>query len=384
MDIFSSFNSQVDDLLQNICKKIQLTKTQYKLAEERYRAVADWLSKESSSIRNVKIDIYPQGSLRIGTTVKPINQEEFDLDLVCQMHIDYTQYKPEFILSTVSNRLEENEAYKKIMTVESRCIRLNYSNDFHLDIVPACPADLNNLNNTGVFIPDIDKAKWRYTDPKGYAEWFDKQKALYIELVEARNIEQLPPDWDNERKAPLQYCIQLMKRYRDIAFENEDEKIKPKSIVISTLAAMSYKHETSITDSLTAIFAYIVDMIEVANPRLIVKNPINSKEDITEAWDKNRIAYNAFCEWIQNFKIKWQKVNQSDNLYIIAPILQSLFGELTNTVLKEQAERVSEARKSNMLGVSNGLSTLRFGDFTASTKSTVSTTAITYNTFFGN
>jgi hypothetical protein len=383
MDIFASFNAQVNDLLQNICRKVQLTKTQFKFAEERYHAVSDWLSRETSFLSKVKLNIFPQGSLRIGTTVRPINQEEFDLDLVCQMQINFKDYAPEYILSTVAKRLKEDETYKDMMTVENRCIRLSYSGDFHLDIVPACPANLSTSQGTGIVIPDKAKKIWRYTDPKGYAQWFEQQKALTIKLAEARNIEPLPLDFDNERKAPLQYCIQLMKRHRDVAFEKKDEEMVPKSIVINTLAAMAYKHEVSVNDSLTDILSDISNKIESAHPRIVIKNPVNSSEDITEAWDRNMAAYDSFCEWIFIFKEKWQKVNSSKDMDTIAALLQSMFGELVNTVIREQAERVAAARRLNKLGVSNGFSMLRFGDSTSSSAGFLGTT-ITHNTFFGD
>ena len=32
------------------------------------------------------IEIYPQGSLSISTTVKPLSKQEYDLDLVCEIN----------------------------------------------------------------------------------------------------------------------------------------------------------------------------------------------------------------------------------------------------------------------------------------------------------
>ena len=384
MNIFESFNTQVDDLLQNICRKVQLTQTQYNLAEKRYKTVAEWLSEETSLLRYSRLSIYPQGSLRIGTTVKPINQEEFDLDVICLLHIDHRQYEPGQILEIVANRLADDDTYKKMMSIESRCIRLNYSGDFHLDIVPACPTDLNNSEKTAIFIPDKDRKQWRYTDPKGYATWFENQKAVRMDFIEAKNIEPLPPDFDDNNKVPLQYCVQLMKRYRDVAFSNEKEDIRPKSIVVTTLAAMAYHHEKSVNNTITYILDEIITKIESARYRLIVKNPVNPSEDISEAWSKNTIAYSAFCEWIYEFKRKWQKINASSDMNVIAPLLRGMFGELADTVIKEQAKRVSEARSTSKLGVSDRTATLRIGDYSKTSSTSAIGTGMTFNTFFGD
>ena len=77
--------NQLDDLLQRVGAKLQISKTQRKLAEERYLTVGTWLSK-GEELGGAEIEIYPQGSLSIGTTVKPLSKQEYDLDLVCQIY----------------------------------------------------------------------------------------------------------------------------------------------------------------------------------------------------------------------------------------------------------------------------------------------------------
>src|SRR5436190_295449 len=77
--------SSLDDLLHRLCIGLQLSPTDYKLAVEHYQAIGRYLQAEGSPIAKYDPDIYPQGSLRIGTTVKPRGRQEFDLDLVCEL-----------------------------------------------------------------------------------------------------------------------------------------------------------------------------------------------------------------------------------------------------------------------------------------------------------
>src|SRR5271167_4992069 len=76
----------LDRHLERLCIILQLTSTQYKDAESKYQAVGKWLSAPGSPLFICAPEIYPQGSMLLGTTIRPWRGEEFDLDLVCQLH----------------------------------------------------------------------------------------------------------------------------------------------------------------------------------------------------------------------------------------------------------------------------------------------------------
>src|SRR4051794_13326726 len=73
--------AQATGLLEYLCQELELSDTQFKLAEDRYGVVGRWLA-DAESIASSSI-IYPQGSIALGTTVRPMGRDEFDLDLVC-------------------------------------------------------------------------------------------------------------------------------------------------------------------------------------------------------------------------------------------------------------------------------------------------------------
>ena len=58
------------------------------LAEEailEYEEVGAWLNDETSALHQYSPRVYPQGSFRLGTPVRPLRPEdEFDIDLVCK------------------------------------------------------------------------------------------------------------------------------------------------------------------------------------------------------------------------------------------------------------------------------------------------------------
>src|SRR5688572_2194411 len=95
---------QLDSLLGRICEELQLPESLHRLAEERYRAVAEWLAARESPLAGWHPEMYPQGSFRIGTTTRPLSGDEYDLDFVCEFHLDTRGVEPASVLNAVEAR----------------------------------------------------------------------------------------------------------------------------------------------------------------------------------------------------------------------------------------------------------------------------------------
>src|SRR6266550_5570474 len=107
-----SFSLQLDDLLDRIGEKLEISPTQHRLAEERYKTIGQWLEANESLLAPFNPVIYPQGSLRIGTTVRPRGRQEYDLDLVCRLLINWCSIaNPVTLLDAVEHRLRQHDIY---------------------------------------------------------------------------------------------------------------------------------------------------------------------------------------------------------------------------------------------------------------------------------
>src|SRR3712207_3431678 len=105
--------TQLDDLLNRIGIKLQLSPTAHDLAAERYKAIAAWLRADGSPLAEYELEIYPQGSLRIGTTVKLRGRKEFDLDFVCEFQVDPSVFPdPIKLLDIIEARLLMHGTYR--------------------------------------------------------------------------------------------------------------------------------------------------------------------------------------------------------------------------------------------------------------------------------
>jgi hypothetical protein len=374
MLLTQSFSYQFDDLLTRICSKLQISPTQHQLAETRYHAIGDWLGADGSRLAKYNPQIYAQGSLRIGTTVKPLFAQEYDLDLVSEIHVDPLLFpNPVDLLNLVEGRLREHKIYKEMIERKNRCIRINYAGDFHLDILPACPDTASGA--TCVVVPDREARCWKHSNPRGFASWFEAT-AAEVQPEFKRLAEPLPEQVAAEDMVVLKLVVQLLKRWRDVAYAKALD-IAPISIVLTTLAGNFYRRQDSVSGALLGILDAIVSALP-ATGRLVVCNPSNPKEDLSERWDKHPEAYGAFCIGIRRFATQWRKLNEQRGIPQIATALEQLFGEtIAKDVISEQAKFIEAERRAGRLAVaatSGGL---------VSTAAAYST-PIRRNTFYGS
>ena len=211
---------QLDDLLYEICEELQLSSSRYKLAQERYKALSTVLESENSPFKLHRPLIYPQGSMRLGTTVHPINGI-FDLDFVLQLARAYREVNPITLLLTLFNFLKQHGKYSNMVTLKKRCVRVTYADSFDMDVLPGC-TDPQGTSNC-IKVPDRETLGWTDSNPIGYAKWFEKRAQLGILKILMARALPLPAQETTEQKRPLQLIVQLLKRWRDLYYQKRED-----------------------------------------------------------------------------------------------------------------------------------------------------------------
>ena len=285
--------------------------------------------------------------MKIGTTVKPFGRDEYDLDFVCEFRFPVNNLQsPLQLLKLLESRLRQHEIYHAIVEMKNRCVRLNYANEFHLDILPACP----NPGEGGscLFVPDRESHSWKHSNPKGYADWFESRCELALKrLIECRRLmakaEPIPPQEAAEEKAILKRVVQLLKQWRDVRYQ-QVPKLARISMVLTTMAAEAYAGERTVTEAMTSMLNNFVSAIASSKPRVYVLNPANPKEDLSER--RNDAAqYRAFVHGIAELHGEWNKALAVTGIQNVSNQMEHLFGEPVKTAVKRQAKTLQELRQ---------------------------------------
>ena len=355
--IFNGRYTLFDDLLRRIAESLQLSKTQRDKAKESYENVSNWLDAPDSHLAKYKPHIYPQGSMALGTSCKPIGRMEYDLDFVLTFALLGKEIDPAWLLGALEHRLRQNGTYKKngMLEVKRRCIRLNYAGDFHMDILPSVPDTFTC--RTCIWVPDITEdapGTWSPSNPLGYVDWFEKQANLVDaqKMLEIMAAKPLPEDQPVDLKPPLKVAVQLLKRHRDIAFQSAPD-LAPISIVLTTLAGDAYCGAYSVGQTIGDVLNYISTQIGNAPGILSVWNPANEGELLSERWDDEPHLYQAFKRWVREALVVWHEMQR-----ITGPELYRRLGELfgedvTHKAINSQAEMLKNMRGDGLLGVSS-------------------------------
>ena len=295
----------------------------YTQATERYEAVGNWLLAEGSSLRASDPVVYPQGSFAIGTVVRPLLGDDYDLDAVVQLADPRQLWTPATLKSSVGERLQEHATYRRLLQGEGRrCWTLNYSavdarHGFHLDLLPSVPSATQpsqtgrpdqsvtpNASVTAIAITNRVsplKVEWCESDPKGYAAWFERRMIPLTErndMFAGDRLAGVEAVRQVTSRTPLQYVIQLLKRHRDVLFLGKGEHA-PISIIITTLAAMAYEGEDTIEGALLGVVSRLGRGIEQRAGEIFIRNPVRPTENFADRWRGDPKKVTAFTSWVQ-------------------------------------------------------------------------------------
>ena len=307
-----------DELLAIIASNLELDETRKEKMRTAYKAVTDVLKADPDFFKNIQIYVYEQGSLRIGTTVKPLPGKEFDLDIVLRINDSYLNYTPQQIYDELYRVLANHDTYRPLLEKKKRCIRVNYKSDFHMDILPGCM--ITSDNDRIMIAEDEKRLLWSRTSPEGYAEWFDTisnrkrgfflLESMYGALVKAEvETRELPKDV--YMKTPLQRTVQIIKRYRDVFYEgkNLEELPSVSSVVLTTMIAKGYQEETSIQQALVnaiKIMKKNADDYRFKGIKFKVENPVDNhevrdrRENFTDFWQTKH--YDSFVKFVDQLQ----------------------------------------------------------------------------------
>ena len=111
--------SDLNELYRTIAFNIDISDEMFDAAEKEYTNLGKWIDAETP---DYKISIFPQGSFGLGTVIKPIsNEDDYDLDIVCQFAKDYGLSAKELKIDVVKPLLVRYKKSSKGIINKRRC-----------------------------------------------------------------------------------------------------------------------------------------------------------------------------------------------------------------------------------------------------------------------
>jgi len=381
-----SRKAQLIGVLEHMCRSLELTDTQSEQARKRYQGAGEWLATAPDPILR-HLTIFLQGSTALLTTVKPIARNEHDVDLVAH-NPHAAPVHPTQMKKAIGDRLRANAHYAPLLVEMARCWRLDYANEFHLDITPSIPN--HQCSNGGELVPDKALKLWTPTHPKGYRRLFEQRASLKprfrnTPLDGGFRSEIEPYPTMHALKGILRRTVQITKRHRDVYFEHRDASLAPISIIITTLASQSYQYCVTgfvydsefdlLCDIVRNMPAFIQTAIAGGRLQWFIWNETTQGENFAEKWCADPRRAEAFFTWHTRVLADLEKLLAARGLDHLQKSLADSFGQVPVTkAFDALTTAVSAARNTGRLAVSPTAGLLA---------ASAVATPVRANTFFG-
>lgn len=395
------------DILETLGESLDITQKQFENLARSYKAVGDFLQNDPV-FESYNPIVTPQGSLRLGTIIQPINpDDDLDVDLVYRLSDKNPVWTQKDIKDKVGVRLKGSDRYASMLEKKEgrRCWTLLYrersdnpKEKYHMDILPSVADNkyaermrrlfsenfsASTVDQISIRITDREakdyatsthKDEWLKSNPDGYALWFanrckaDESVKLMAEAVVSIGKY-------NKDKTVLQRIVQILKRHRDMMFRNDTDD-KPISIIITTLAARAYRGEKDLLEGLVNVVDNLEKSItKNARGEDVVSNPVNPEENFADKWPTHPKRRENFYKWLDAVKKDVHEILDGENKIQIQNTMKRAFGDDAVT----KASSLLVERRKTKLATGAALLTSA-GKVTAST---VGKMVNTLNTFYG-
>jgi hypothetical protein len=360
-------NRTTNAIIEELAASIEIPESAWEKADSRYQDLGEWFNRADGGCVQFQPHIYPQGSFRLGTVIR---SDEYDLDVGCRLRRGitkqtHTQKQLKMLVGRDVEAYRVARGIKETLEEMHRCWRLPYADTlkFHMDIVPSIPEEASRrqmlreimaaagtshslaeavaswagaITDKRLQNYEVISVEWRISNSEGYALWFESRMKLAQTLVEsqlfAAKAAQVDPLPTSRWNLPLQKSVKLLKRHRDVMFQQSPDA-KPISIIITTLAAAAYQGETDFDDALARILANMGGLVRATKPR--VPNPVNPAEDFADKWADPKCKHlnleQHFWDWLEQAQNDFRALWSARDIDLIAEQADERFAAQINT-----------------------------------------------------
>ena len=295
---------RVDDFRQFMSGHVNLNPTRYERLKRSDKAVSDYLAQHLVGFETTE----RQGSYALRTTIRPVkDSDEFDVDRLVYLEFDETKSAKDYI-DDVYQCLKDNGNYADIAQRKTRCITVNYADDFNIDLVPCI-----TLNGSH-FICNRKTNGFEPTHGNGYRDWFNQKNRI--------------------TNGNLKLVTRLLKYLRD-----HKKSFTAPSILLTTLIGSTvhdWEDDTdfkTIPDALLTVITRLDRYLQSHPIMPDIRNPVLPSETFTRHWDQNK--YDRFRDMISSYATRiraaYEDQDEQSSVRKWRDLFGGGFGSLTAT-----------------------------------------------------
>ncbi len=256
--------------------RVNLNPVRRRELDRRTRAVTTFLSRSLDGYQSNE----RQGSYALDTIIRPVNDGEYDADILVFMQNNKCKRSRDYI-DDLYSCLRGYHDIADSLRRKTRCVSVKYAGDFSLDVVPCI------RRGERLYVCNSEDNRLEPTDGTGYREWFNVK-------TEVTN-------------GHLKSTVRLLKYIRD-----HHGNFEVPSVLLTTLAGHSVhvnergKRFTNLPETLQIVSKRMNAFLQVVPCRPRLRNPALRSERFNRHWDNN--DYRNFRE---KFQAYYERINDA-------------------------------------------------------------------------
>jgi len=304
----------LDAVLADIAVNVQLPPGLHEKADGRYKSVRTYAEREGSPLNGKVLHFYPQGSMAIDATISTRGtDDEYDLDIIAQVVDEGAD--PDVVLDELAAALDGYPTSKSVER-QTRCVTVRYADGMHLDVTPAVRLPYGDERESHIFHANPEKPSEHRRVPMnafGFAKWYQTRTPLERRFATAMNrrlyeaygyeiraeaeVDEGPDQVPLIVKNTATVALQLLKRFRNVAYANAPGRIPP-SVMMSCFAGHAAAANTSLSAMVIRQARMIAQALRAASARrekVRVVNPVHTDDVFTDRWPENLAQQDEFA-----------------------------------------------------------------------------------------
>jgi hypothetical protein len=280
---------------------VNLNDSRIEMLDSRVQAITSFL-KGDPTLGALAVDVIPQGSYAQKTIIRPLPGRDFDADVLLEL-VEQANWEASDYIANLYSAFRASSTYKEMVSRKTRCVTVQYANDFHVDVVPYIERAGNK------YVTNRHENSFELTDPERFSEWLDeKNRTASLHLVPA---------------------IRLLKYLRDFK-----SRFAVKSIVLTALLGDRVNFANLLGDptyygDLATTLVHLLNDLDTylqANATLpVIQDPGGTGEDFGQRWDQD--GYANFRNWIHFYAQKVDAAYEETDRDAGVALWQEVFGE---------------------------------------------------------
>lgn len=294
----------VDDFESFLRTEVNLNQSRLDTLQERVTAIESFLEAEAT-FESMLLDLIPAGSWAHRTIIKPVDTNDtFDADVL--LHVtEQEDWQAKDYIENLYQAFRGSSRYQSLTLRKTRCVRINYAGEFHIDVVPYLEqGGLHYITNR---LEPEDTGQFEESNPEAFTAWIDERQRV--------------------TNGSFVKVVRLLKYLRD--FKNT---FTCKSIILLTLLGEQVNEIESslypdryadVPSTLNTLLRKLADWLPESMPDILdpAGTGDNFSERYKEGWD-----YTNFRKQLKRYADKVQDAFEETNHDLAIAKWQEVFG----------------------------------------------------------